>query len=54
VVAFLHRWLFVDFFVPVWPNIAASALLALHIKKSNQKHMKFYIGDKPGDDDEGH
>ena len=26
--AFLYRWLYVDFWVPVWPNIAAGILVA--------------------------
>jgi len=29
VYAFFYRYIFEDFFVPVWPNIAASAVLGL-------------------------
>lgn len=56
----LHRWIFIDFFVPVWPNVAAAALLAVHIKKSNEKHSSnaepkrehiFYLGEKEGPDE---
>lgn len=50
---FLHRWLFLDFFVPVWPNIAAAIITAVHITRSNRKH-KLYIGKREGrDDDQG-
>jgi hypothetical protein len=48
----IHRYLFTDFWVPVWPNIAAAALLALHVSKSNRKH-RFYLGNKEGKDDQG-
>jgi hypothetical protein len=43
----IYRFLFQDFFVPVWPNIAASGLLAIHVTKSNRKHG-FYLGRKEG------
>lgn len=50
----LYRFLFVDFWVPVWPNLAASALVAIHVTKSNKKHgVSLYVGDQPGNDDEG-
>lgn len=60
--SFLYRWLFVDFWVPVWPNLAAAALCALHITNSNKKHAvrptrrifgwHVYVGDKEGCDHE--
>ena len=46
---FLHRWFFVDFFVPVWPNIAAAVICTIHITRSNMKH-KIYLGEKEGRD----
>ena len=52
VVSFLHRWLFEDFWVPVWPNLAAAAICAFHITRSNRKHLKLYIGSKEGCDHE--
>jgi hypothetical protein len=62
VMDFLHRWLFVDFFVPVWPNIAAAAICMVHVTNSNRKNndrptkrilgLHFYIGSGKGDDDE--
>jgi hypothetical protein len=62
VIEFLHRWIFVDFWVPVWPNLAAAALCALHITNSNKKHSTrptrrilgwhVYLGSKEGADDE--
>jgi hypothetical protein len=50
VLDFLHRWVFVDLWVPVWPNIAAAVILCVHITKSNKKH-RFYIGKREGRDD---
>lgn len=53
VLTFLHRWLFVDLWVPVWPNIAAAILLGIHVSKSNRKtrhHVKIYLGEKEGRD----
>jgi hypothetical protein len=51
VIAFLYRWVFVDFWVPVWPNLAAAVICAFHITRSNKKHMRIYFGDG-GDDAE--
>jgi hypothetical protein len=46
-----------DWWSKIWPNLAASALWVpitmLHISRSNRKTLKFYVGDKPGPDDEG-
>jgi len=39
--------LFDDFWVPIWPNLAASGLLAVHVSKSNHKH-RIYLGNKEG------
>ena len=51
VLGFLHRWLFVDFWVPVWPNLAAAVICAVHVTRSNKKHMGIYFGDKEGSDE---
>jgi len=52
VLDFLHRWLYADFWVPVWPNLAAAALCAVHISRSNRKTLGLYLGDRPGPDNE--
>lgn len=52
-IEFIHRWIFVDFWVPVWPNLAAAALCAVHITRQHRKHLRLYLGDQIGKDPEG-
>jgi len=42
----VHRFLFTDFWVPVWPNLAAAAICAVHITRSNIKHS--HLGEREG------
>lgn len=39
--AWLYRWLYVDFFIPVWPNIAAGILVAawVSLKARTQRNL---------------
>lgn len=38
--AWLHRWVYVDFFVPVWPNIAAALVMSTWIIRRVRTHLK--------------
>lgn len=44
------------FWDAVWPNLAASVIWIpatfIHITRSNRKHLRLYLGDKPGRDKE--
>lgn len=52
VIHFFYQYIWQDFVVPIWPNIAASIILAVHVTKSNRKHV-FYLGKREGYDHEG-
>jgi hypothetical protein len=36
----IYRWLYIDFFVPVWPNLAASFVLWLLVRAEHVKTRK--------------
>jgi hypothetical protein len=43
------RYLFTDFFVPVWPNIAASAVLYVMVRIEHMKTRNEIRGNGNGD-----
>ena len=48
--------LLADWWGKIWPNLVASLLWVpatlIHITRSNRKHLKIYLGERPGKDDE--
>jgi hypothetical protein len=61
--AWFHRWVIVDFYDPVWPNIAASILCAawavrrikIHLRRHHQLMMRHFapLHGKNGDANRG-
>lgn len=36
----LHHWVYMDFWAPVWPNIAAGVIMSTWIIQRVRKHFK--------------
>lgn len=47
-IEWMHRYLFQDFWVPVWPNLAAAVIwipvAMIHVTRSNRKSLRVYFG----------